>query len=119
MACVLSITRDISAAKAAEQLLTQAAEALRVSEERYRTVFQTSLDAILINRTSDRRFIDVNQAFLNVMGFERDEVIGRTSLELKLWADPRDLQNVDEILKQTLQCRNVEIQFRKNTTWLC
>ncbi|MGD0630531.1 MAG: PAS domain S-box protein [Terracidiphilus sp.] len=111
--CVLSVTRDISSAKAAEQLLTQAAEALRVSEERYRTVFQTSLDPILINRTSDRRFIDVNQAFLNVMGFERDEVIGRTSLELNLWADPRDLENVDEILKQTLQCRNVEIQFRK------
>jgi diguanylate cyclase (GGDEF)-like protein/PAS domain S-box-containing protein len=118
--CILSVTRDISAAKAAEQLLTQAAEALRVSEERYRTVFQTSLDAILINRTSDRRFIDVNQAFLNVMGFERDEVIGRTSLELNLWADPRDLKNVDEILKQTLQCRNVEIQFRKKngeTLW--
>jgi diguanylate cyclase (GGDEF)-like protein/PAS domain S-box-containing protein len=118
--CVLTITRDISAAKAAEQLLTQAAEALRVSEERYRTVFQTSLDPILINRTSDRRFIDVNQAFLNVMGFARDEVIGRTSLELNLWADPRDLENVDEILRQTLQCRNVEIQFRKKngeTLW--
>jgi diguanylate cyclase (GGDEF)-like protein/PAS domain S-box-containing protein len=118
--CVLTITRDISAAKAAEQLLTQAAEALRVSEERYRTVFQTSLDPILINRTSDRRFIDVNQAFLDVMGFKRDEVIGRTSLELNLWADPRDLENVDEILKQTLQCRNVEIQFRKKdgeTLW--
>jgi diguanylate cyclase (GGDEF)-like protein/PAS domain S-box-containing protein len=118
--CILSITRDISAAKAAEQLLTQAAEALRVSEERYRTVFQTSLDPILINRTSDRRFIDVNQAFLNVMGFERGEVIGRTSLELNLWADPRDLENVDEILKQTSQCRNVEIQFRKKngeTLW--
>ncbi len=118
--CVLSITRDISSAKAAEQLLTQAAEALRVSEERYRTVFQTSLDPILINRTSDRRFIDVNQAFLDVMGFERQEVIGRTSLELNLWADPRDLENVDEILRQTLQCRNVEIQFRKKngeTLW--
>jgi len=91
-----------------------------VSEERYRTVFQTSLDPILINRTSDRRFIDVNQAFLDVMGFKRDEVIGRTSLELNLWADPRDLENVDEILKQTLQCRNVEIQFRKKdgeTLW--
>jgi diguanylate cyclase (GGDEF)-like protein/PAS domain S-box-containing protein len=118
--CVLTITRDISDAKAAEQLLSEAAEALRVSEERYRTVFQTSLDPILINRTSDRRFIDVNQAFLNVMGFARDEVIGRTSLELNLWADPRDLENVDEILRQTLQCRNVEIQFRKKngeTLW--
>jgi len=120
VACVLTITRDISAAKAAEQLLTQATEALRLSEERYRTVFQTSLDPILINRTSDRRFIDVNQAFLDVMGFERDEVIGRTSLDLNVWADPRDLKSVDETLERTLQCRNVEIQFRKKngeTLW--
>jgi diguanylate cyclase (GGDEF)-like protein/PAS domain S-box-containing protein len=120
MACVLSITRDISVAKAAEQRLAQASQALRVSEERYRKVFQTSLDLILINRASDRRFIDVNRAFLDVMGFERDEVIGRTSLELNLWADPRDLENVDEILARTLECRNVEIQFRKKngeTLW--
>jgi len=118
--CVLSITRDVSAAKAAEQRLAQASQALRVSEERYRKVFQTSLDSILINRASDRRFIDVNRAFLDVMGFERDEVIGRTSLELDLWADPRDLENVDEILARTLECRNVEIQFRKKngeTLW--
>ena len=118
--CVLSITRDISAAKTAERYLTAAAEALRVSEERYRTVFHTSLDPILINRTSDRRFIDVNQAFLDTMGFERDEVIGQTSLELKLWADPRDLENVDDILKKNHECRNVEIQFRKKngeTLW--
>jgi diguanylate cyclase (GGDEF)-like protein/PAS domain S-box-containing protein len=111
--CVLTITRDISAAKAAERHLTAAAEALRVSEERYRMVFQTSLDPILINRTSDRRFIDVNQAFLDAMGFERDDVLGRTSVELKLWADPRDLETVDELLKRNRECRNVEIQFRK------
>jgi diguanylate cyclase (GGDEF)-like protein/PAS domain S-box-containing protein len=118
--CVLTITRDISAAKAAERHLTAAAEALRLSEERYRMVFQTSLDPILINRTSDRRFIDVNQAFLDAMGFERDDVIGRTSLDLKLWADPRDLETVDEILKKNRECRNVEIQFRKkngDTLW--
>ena len=118
--CVLTITRDISAAKAAERHLTAAAEALRVSEERYRMVFQTSLDPILINRTSDRRFIDVNQAFLDAMGFERDEVIGRTSLDLKLWADPHDLETVDELLLRNGECRNVEIQFRKkngDTLW--
>jgi len=118
--CVLTISRDISEPKAAEQRLTAAGEALRISEERYRKVFQTSLDSILINRTSDRRFIDVNQAFLDTMGFERDEVIGRTSLELNLWADPRDLETVDEMLARDMECRNVEIQFRKKdggTLW--
>ena len=118
--CVLTISRDVSEAKAAEQRIAEAGEALRISEERYRKVFQTSLDPILINRTSDRRFIDVNQAFLDTMGFERGQVIGQTSLELNLWADPNDLEAVDEMLERNQECRNVEIQFCKKdgtTLW--
>ena len=48
--CILSVTRDITDTKLAEERLAAAAEALRVSEERYRTVFQTSLDSISIAR---------------------------------------------------------------------
>jgi diguanylate cyclase (GGDEF)-like protein/PAS domain S-box-containing protein len=111
--CVLTITRDISNAKAAEERLNQAAEALRVTEERYRTVFQTSLDPIAISRQDDRRFIDVNDAFLNLMGYERDEVIGRSCLDLNLWADPRDGENLAEVLARTSMCTNLEVRSRK------
>jgi diguanylate cyclase (GGDEF)-like protein/PAS domain S-box-containing protein len=118
--CVLSITRDITHTKAAEERLATAAEALRVSEERYRKVFQTSLDPITINRVEDERYIDVNQAFLDVMGFERSEVIGRTSRELGVWVDARDRDNLTEILNRTAECQNLEVQFRKkneDTIW--
>src|SRR5271157_3343292 len=109
----LLIVRDISEAKAAEQRLAAAQEALRTSEERYRTVFQTSLDAISINRVSDEKYIDCNQAFLDNLGFEREEVLGRTSQELNIWADDRDLQKLVEILRQNYSCRGLEARFRK------
>jgi diguanylate cyclase (GGDEF)-like protein/PAS domain S-box-containing protein len=118
--CVLTVTRDISHAKAAEQRLAEASEALRTSEERYRKVFETSLDPITINRIDNGQYIVVNQAFLNVMGFERDEVIGRRPTELGIWADPHDSENLLAILNQHGECRDLEIQFtRKNgeTAW--
>jgi diguanylate cyclase (GGDEF)-like protein/PAS domain S-box-containing protein len=113
VACVLSVMQDITAAKDAEALLTAATEALRLSEERYRTAFQTSLDAININRLSSGKFIDVNQAFLDILGYEREEVIGRTSLELGVWANPRDRQQLVDMLTETSSCRGLEAQFRK------
>ena len=111
--CIISITRDTSDAKAAEERLASAQEALRASEERYRTVFQTSPDLVDINRLDDGTFIDANDAYLDILGFEREEVIGRTSWELNIWADPRDRQSFVELLRQNSNCRNLEANLRR------
>jgi diguanylate cyclase (GGDEF)-like protein/PAS domain S-box-containing protein len=110
---LLTIVEDINARKQAEQLLGGAMEALRASEERYRTAFQTSLDAVNINRLNDGRYIDFNQAFLDSTGYTWEEVAGRTSLELNIWADPRDRQTMVNMVLQNSSCRNFEAQFRK------
>jgi diguanylate cyclase (GGDEF)-like protein/PAS domain S-box-containing protein len=112
---LISFVEDINALKAAEHRLAATGEALRVSEERYRTVFQTSLDAILISRVDNGKIIDVNRAFLDALGFERDEVIERTTRELRLWEDSRDRDNLLHILSRTFECRNMEIQFRRKS----
>lgn len=68
---------DISAHKQAEA-------ALRESEQRFASAFHTSPAAITITRVADGKFIDVNQAFLNLFEFNRDEVVGHTSIELDI-----------------------------------
>ncbi|MFZ0745197.1 MAG: PAS domain S-box protein [Terracidiphilus sp.] len=113
VACVLSVSRDISDAKASEKRLAAAVDALRASEERYRTVFQTCFDGILINRLDNGKCLDVNQMFLNCMGFERDEVIGKTTAELGIWADTKDRANLFEVLGKTPSCHGFEARFRK------
>ncbi|HEV2172778.1 MAG TPA: PAS domain S-box protein, partial [Nitrospira sp.] len=113
LSCILTVIRDISVAKAAELQLVKAQEALRTSEERYRTVFQTSLDPVTISVLSDGKYLDVNPAFLNLLGFERDELVDRTSLELNIWVDERERQNMVEIIRQDSLCRNIEARFRK------
>ncbi len=111
--CVLSVVRDISSTKAAEEQLAEVQQAMRASEVRYRTAFQTSLDSININRLSDGSYIECNQAFLDSVGYSRDEVIGKTSVELNIWANPRDRQKLVEMLRQTGHCRDMEAQFRR------
>jgi diguanylate cyclase (GGDEF)-like protein/PAS domain S-box-containing protein len=104
--CILSVTRDITDAKAV-------AEALRLSEERYRTVFQTSIDAIIISRVDDGSFIDCNQAFVDMSGYQRNEVLGRTSLELGIWPDTRDRQTMMNMLRQDSSICGLEVQLRR------
>jgi len=111
--CVLSVTRDITEAKAAEARLAAAAAALRLSEERYRTVFQTCPDSVQISRMRDGAILDMNQAFLDIAGFQRDEVIGRTSQQLGIWVDDSDRAQMIDALKRGESVRDVEIRSKR------
>jgi diguanylate cyclase (GGDEF)-like protein/PAS domain S-box-containing protein len=117
--CTLSITRDITEAKAAADKLAAAAEALRKSEERYRTVFLTSYDGMLINRLDDGTYMDVNPMFLQFMGYDREEVIGKTSAELCFWADHADRDRFFATLRVNESLQSFEAQFRKKGGELC
>jgi len=65
-------------------------ETLRISEEKFSKVFFTSPDTISISRLSDGLFVDVNPSFTKLLGFEKDEAIGKTSYELNVWVNPGD-----------------------------
>ncbi|MBK6656613.1 MAG: PAS domain S-box protein [Zoogloea sp.] len=66
------------------------------SERRYRTAFQTTLDAIAVTTLANGVYLDVNQAFLDITGYARDELVGRSSLDLGIWADPDDRRRFSE-----------------------
>jgi diguanylate cyclase (GGDEF)-like protein/PAS domain S-box-containing protein len=91
----------------------QTQEALRASEELYRTAFQTNPDPITITRMTDGKYVDANNACLHTLGYERDEVVGHSSLELGIWNDPRDRQLFLEVIGQDSTCSNLEVQLKK------
>jgi diguanylate cyclase (GGDEF)-like protein/PAS domain S-box-containing protein len=113
--CLLSVLRDVTEAKAVEARAAAAAEALRLSEERYRTAFHTSLDCIAISTLKEGRYVDVNPAFLSTFGFEREEVIGHTAEEIEAWVDLTDRQNLVEVLRKDSVCRNIEVRYRRKS----
>jgi PAS domain S-box-containing protein len=61
---------------------------LRLSEERFSKAFRSSPLAITIVTQAEGRYVDINDAYLEMLGYERDEVIGRTSTELRIWGHP-------------------------------
>jgi diguanylate cyclase (GGDEF)-like protein/PAS domain S-box-containing protein len=105
-ALLCSIVHDVT-----ERIRSETA--LRQSEKRCRIAFEASFDSITINRLSDGAYVECNESFLKSTGFTREEVIGRTSLELNVWADPIDRLKLVEDLRQDLKRRDLEVQFRR------
>ena len=90
IACVL---RDITERRVSE-------EALRKSEERFSKAFRNNPLAITISTEADGRYLDVNDAFLKLLGFKRGDVIGHTAAELRFWGEPLDRMEMLRQLKE-------------------
>ena len=82
------------------------------SEEKFRRVFETSADAIVITHSVDDHIIDVNREFADRTGYSREEVIGRRPAELDLWDDREQARLLSDEIKATGFARNVEGHFR-------
>jgi PAS domain S-box-containing protein len=75
--------RDVSKRKQSE-------DALRKSEERFSKAFRSNPLAITISTEAEGRYLDVNDAFLDLLGYRREDVIGRTARGLRFWGEPLD-----------------------------
>ena len=81
----------------------RAERALRRSEERFAQAFQASPACLLMMRLEDGRLIDVNDSFERLTGFAREEALGRTPLELGLWATRREFVTAAAALRRARQ----------------
>ena len=86
---------------------------LRESEEKFRLAFHTNPDSINLNRVSDGLYVDINEGFTRLMGFTREEVIGKTSVELDIWVDPKDRDLLVAGLQSVGYVDNLEARFRR------
>jgi PAS domain S-box-containing protein len=72
----------------------RAEQALRISEAKFATAFRASPHAMTITSLRDGRFIDVNASFERQSGYSRDEIIGKTLLEIGMWVDSADFAGI-------------------------
>ena len=107
---ILSVVtlRDISERK-------QAQEALRKSELKLSRIFHSVPVIIGITTLEEGRCIDINDRGLQALGYQREEIIGRTMLELGVWENKSARDRVIQVLEEDGMVRDLEINFRSKS----
>ncbi len=91
----------------------QAEAALQASEAKFSQAFIASTYAIIITRAADGVILEVNPAFESMVGYGRDEVLGKSSLELGLWENSQDRQHFLSLVVENGRADAQEYRFRK------
>ena len=98
------VSEDIS-----DQKLAEASR--RESEDRFSKLFFSSPTWVAITKLENGTYLDVNKAFEEMTGFDRKEVIGRTSLELGLWHELNERKRIVKLAREKGGFREEEVTF--------
>lgn len=63
---------------------------VKTEKDKYNKAFNSSPYALLLTKTQDGKIFEVNEGFVRMTGYQPEEVIGTTTLEVGLWIDPED-----------------------------
>jgi PAS domain S-box-containing protein len=99
-----SSNRDFTLRKEAE-------EALRESEEKYRSLFNESRDAIYIS-SRDGKFLDANQALLDLFGYTEEEILNKVNVK-ETYVRAADRERFQKEIENKGSVRDYEIVLKK------
>ncbi|MFZ1684033.1 MAG: PAS domain S-box protein [Candidatus Zixiibacteriota bacterium] len=97
--CLFGICKDLSAEQDARQ--------------RFERLFRNNPALMAVSVMPTRTLVDVNDTFLKTMGYTREEVIGRTTEELKLFVDSKHLDVLAHVMHHEGRFAEVELQVRR------
>ncbi|MBW4517486.1 MAG: GAF domain-containing protein [Timaviella obliquedivisa GSE-PSE-MK23-08B] len=101
----VALETEIEERVVAEALLQQ-------SQEQFSKAFHSNPVASCISTLKAGQILDVNTSFLNLFGYSREEVIGRTAAELQIWANPADRDRLIQGLQQQSMQLNAPFRTR-------
>jgi PAS domain S-box-containing protein len=96
-----------------ERVVAERTAGLRESEEKFRGVFDHSPVAIGLLTVPEGRFVEFNDACLGMFGYSRAEALGRTSVEMGLWADPAERERYLTLLRVHGAVTGFEARMRR------
>ena len=88
-------------------------ERLKAEKERLKflTIIETSPDLILVSKLSDGEIVLANKVFLDTLGYETDEVVGKTTMELNIWENSETRAKFANDLKINKKLSHYENRF--------
>lgn len=109
------LKEEIEERRRREKALRASDEKLRKSEEKLRKVVHNAPVWVMLSTLDEGRLLEVNEASLKMIGFKREEAIGRTIKELGIWDDPEDLKRFVTMLRERGSVRDFEGKLRAKT----
>ena len=106
-----AVDRELREAKERAERRSAEEKLLR-SQERWRAAFETSPDSIAINRLVDGLYVDVNEGFHKLTGYRREEVLGKTTDDIGIWAREKDRRRLLKAFETEGYADNLRAQFR-------
>jgi PAS domain S-box-containing protein len=103
--CLVTYVHDVTEHEAAQMRLLQ-------SEERFARAFRASPDALTIVDVRTGRVLEVNEGFERLFKLTRGEIVGRSTFELALWADPLEREDAKKLLFKSGTLRDFPIVAR-------
>ena len=85
--------------------------ALRQSEEKFSKVFHGSPVMLALIDEENSKILDVSDEWLNVTGYDKEQIVGQTIRDLNLYADPLLMEEYMHRYKETDKLENVEIDI--------
>jgi PAS domain S-box-containing protein len=102
-----ALKRELAERKRAQQ-------ALKLSEEKFSKAFHTT-PVLMTIEDADRRLIEVNNAFLETLGYEREEVIGHRASEFNLIPGAEDRSMANQLLEEKGAFKDLELRIRRRS----
>jgi len=89
----------------------RAIEELRLSEQKFSVLFEKSAFAASLSRASDGIMLNINEAFEKAFGYKKQEVLGKTSVELGINPDSESRERILSALKENGSVHNLELSL--------
>ncbi|MEI7727958.1 MAG: PAS domain S-box protein [Verrucomicrobiota bacterium] len=96
--CIFGVSKDLSAEQEAQQ--------------RFERLFRNNPTLMALSTLPDRQFSDVNDAFLNALGYSKEEIIGRTAGELGIFVEPERQAAAADTLLANHRVADLELEVR-------
>ncbi|MFI5182928.1 MAG: PAS domain S-box protein [Vicinamibacteria bacterium] len=93
----------------------RAEEALRQSEARFSTAFRLSPAALTISTMAEGRYLYVNDAYLRLVGYGRDELVGKTSADFSFWPSAEARSRAIDELRRAGSVRDIPLRVTRKS----
>ncbi len=110
---LFSLLIDVTDKKIMESERNEYFSRMQESKDLFEMIFEMNPDTITINDLRNETYIQVNERFSEMLQYSKEEVVGKTPIELEIWNDDQERTKVITVLREDGIIRDYEIQFKK------